>query len=141
MYFIPDVLLVAKADLTTVKVVSRETILHVYLKQEKNMDVEYLKILLNQKDDNLDRQIKSIINKKDINNQTPLHIAAQRCPQNAIRYLLEAGSNIGMKNQFGEAAITQIPADTFEAFLNEYCMQTNDMDVNSLDLQLSFDYR
>ena len=73
-----DVLVEAKADLTSIKVQSRETILHLYLKQDQEMDVEYLKILLNQKDENLDRQIKSIINKKDINNQTPLHIAAQR---------------------------------------------------------------
>ena len=68
-------------------------------------------------------------------------VLTKRCPQKAVRYLLEAGANIGMKNQFEEAAITQIPADTFEDFLNEHCMKTNNMDVNSPYLTLTFDYR
>ena len=46
-----------------------------------------------------------------------------------------------MKNQFGEVAITQISPETFEAFLNEHCMQTNDIDVNHENFQLTFDYR
>ena len=86
------------------------------------------------------RQIKSIINKKDINGQTALHIAAQKCPETAIRCLLESGCNIGMKNQFGEAAITKIPAETFESFLNEHCMKTNGLDANHQNLKIDFDY-
>ena len=56
-------------------------LLHCFLKQDQDLNVDYLKILLNQKDENLDQQIKSIINKKDINGQTALHIAAQRQEQ------------------------------------------------------------
>ena len=74
----------AKADLTAIKSVSKDTVLHCFLKQDQDLNVDYLKILLNQKDENLDQQIKSIINKKDINGQTALHIAAQR--QEQINY-------------------------------------------------------
>ena len=76
-----DILLEAKADLTAIKSVSKDTVLHCFLKQDQDLNVDYLKILLNQKDENLDQQIKSIINKKDINGQTALHIAAQRQEQ------------------------------------------------------------
>ena len=79
-----DILLEAKADLTAIKSVSKDTVLHCFLKQDQDLNVDYLKILLNQKDENLDQQIKSIINKKDINGQTALHIAAQR--QEQINY-------------------------------------------------------
>ena len=79
-----DTLLEAKADLTAIKSVSKDTVLHCFLKQEQEINVDYLKILLNQKDENLDKQIKSIINKKDLIGQTALHIAAQR--QEQINY-------------------------------------------------------
>ena len=79
-----DILLEAKADLTAIKSVSKDTVLHCFLKQNHDLNVDYLKILLNQKEENLDQQIKSIINKKDINGQTALHIAAQR--QEQINY-------------------------------------------------------
>ena len=65
--------------------------LHCFLKQDQDLNVDYLKILLNQKDENLDQQIKSIINKKDINGQTALHIAAQR--QEQINYRTGSGTD------------------------------------------------
>ena len=136
-----DLLLSQNPDITMTKVMTNDTILHCFLKQDQNMDVDYLKLLLNPKSEELDAQMQSIINKKDINDNTALHYAAQRWPQEAVRYLLEAGANIGMKNQFGEVAITQISAETFEAFLNEYCMKNNNLDVNHDNFELTFDYR
>ena len=79
-----DTLLKAKADLTAINSVSKDTVLHCFLKQKQEIIVDDLKILLNQKDENLDKKIKLIINKKDLIGQTALHIASQR--QEQINY-------------------------------------------------------
>merc|ERR1719414_41361 len=100
-------LLKHKADFKMTKIGTRETLLHVFLKQDRNMNPEDLQAIL------LTQDMKSIINKKDINGNTVLHYAAQRWPQEGVRYILEAGANIGMKNQFNEVAITQILPKTF----------------------------
>ena len=80
-----ETLLTSKPDLTVTKEMSKENLLHCYLKQDHERDPEYLKILLNQRDDDQEMQMRSIINKKDINQNTALHYAAQRWPQEAVR--------------------------------------------------------
>jgi hypothetical protein len=57
-----------------------------------------------------------------------------------VRLLLEAGANIGMKNQWGEVSVTQILPKTLEEFLDDFCLKTNDKDVNHEDFELTFNY-
>ena len=127
-------LLKHNADFKMTKIGTKETLLHCFLKQDRNMNPEDLQAIL------LTQDMKSIINKKDINGNTALHYAAQRWPQEGVRYILEAGANIGMKNQFNEVAITQILPETFENFLNEFCMKSNHGDVNHENFELTFNY-
>ena len=132
-----------RADITVTKISTNETILHCLLQQNQNNDPDNLNSLLNHQNEEVQTKIQSIINKKDINGQTALHIASEKWPSEAVRYILEAGANIGMKNQWSEVAITKILPETFETFLNEYCMNSNypDTDVNRHDFEITFDYR
>ena len=136
-----EILIKNSADLKASKVTTNETILHCYLQQNSNRDLEELESLLNHSTEDVRLQITEIINKKDVNGNTALHIAAQKWPQEAIRSLLEAGANVGMKNQWNEPAITQILPETFEAFLNEHCVKSNHADIHQHDFELTFDYR
>ena len=135
-----EVLIRYNPDLKSTKISTNETILHCFLQQNQNNDPENLNLLLNHSNETIQSQIQSIINKKDINGNTALHLAAQKWPQEAVRYLLEAGANIAMKNQWNEVAITQILPETFHDFLNEYCMKSNHTDINHHDFELHFDY-
>ena len=139
-----QVLLNHKADITVTKISTNETILHCLLQQNQNNDPDNLRaLLLDHRDEEIQTKLMSIINKKDINGQTALHIASEKWPQEAVRHILEAGANIGMKNQWSEVAITKILPETFEKFLNECCMKSNypDTDVNRHDFEMTFDYR
>ncbi|QQP57720.1 Transient receptor potential cation channel protein painlesslike, partial [Caligus rogercresseyi] len=57
---------------------------------------EALKFILN--DPDIDHQIRSIINKRDLLGNTPLHLAAQRHDQEMAKRLLQLGANIGDVN-------------------------------------------
>lgn len=135
-----QVLMKHHPDLKVTTLTTQDTILHCFLKQDQNMNIEDLKQLLNPDNEEMDKEIKRIINKANNIGNTALHYAAQRWPAEAVRVLLECGANVGMKNQFDEVAITQIPAETFEDFLNTFCMKTNSMDLNHENFELTFDY-
>ena len=137
------VLLNHKADITVTKTSTNETILHCLLQQNQNKNPDNLRALLDHQDEEVQTKIKSMINKKDINGQTVLHIASEKWPQEAVRYILEAGANVGMKNQWSEVGITKILPETFEKFLNEFCMKSNypETDVNRHDFEMTFNYR
>ena len=62
------------ADLKVAKISTNETILHCFLQQDQNNNPESLNALLNHENEDVQSQIKSIINKKDINGNTALHI-------------------------------------------------------------------
>ena len=76
------------------------------------------------------KQIRLIINKRDIMHNTPLHYAALNWPQSTIRKLLNNGANVGMKNDRQEIPLTRIPPATLEDFLDENCMVADGYDLS-----------
>ena len=76
------------------------------------------------------KQIRLVINKRDIMHNTPLHYAALNWPQSTIRKLLNNGANVGMKNDRQEIPLTRIPPETLEEFLDENCMVADGYDLS-----------
>ncbi|CAB4067884.1 TRPA1 [Lepeophtheirus salmonis] len=126
-----------KADFTTMNTHSSETILHILLKEGNKRSHDALKFILN--DPEIEQQIRSIMNKKDMLGNTALHLAAQRQDQEVVKRLLQLGANIGMKNIYNEMPVTNILPSTMEEFLNEDCLLSKG-DVNHDDFELEFDY-
>ena len=130
------------ADFTLVTT-NEETVLHKLLLRDEAFEKEdfdkCLDFILSDDDRNLKTQIDKIMNRKDLVGNTALHYATQRWGEATIRKLLERGANIGIKNQWGEVPINKILPSTMEAFLDEFCLQSN-QDVNHADFELTFKY-
>lgn len=127
------------ADITIVAKESAETLLHVLLKRGDWSDnsLECLQHILWNAD--LDVNIRKIVNKRDILENTALHYAAQSWPQEIVRRLLELGANIGMKNHWDETPIEKIHPHVLESFLDEECIKATG-DVNHENFEMTFDY-
>ena len=68
-----------------------------------------------------------------------MHYATQRWSETTVRQLLERGANIGIKNHWDEVPINKISPSTMEAFLDEFCLESQ-QDVNHDDFELTFKY-
>ena len=129
-----------KADFRAISPESKESVLHCILKHGTAKDegfLECLSFVLGCED--IEDDIRRIVNKRDANNNTALHYATQMWPQEMIRKLLEIGANIGMKNQWDEIPISKIDPGTMEDFLDEFCI-TSKHDVNHENFEITFNY-
>ena len=68
------------------------------------------------------REIRQVVNVKDVLDNTALHYATQMWSQSVVRLLLELGANIGIKNIYGEVPINHILPETMEDYLNKFCL-------------------
>jgi len=132
-----------RTDLLVEKPYTKETILHLILKMEFEQanPCDYdncLSVLLSRSKDT-EKQISSIINKKDDLGNTALHYATQKWPEATVRRLLELGANIGIKNHWKEIPISKIRPQTMEDFLDEYCL-TYEGDIMHENFNLTFHY-
>ena len=128
------------ADFATIAGISNESVLHCLLKNGSRKGpnyIEALEYILSCLDIRAD--IKKIVNKRDAQNNTPLHYATQKWPQSIVRTLLEIGANIGMKNQWNEMPIVKIDPSTMEDFLDEFCLNSKH-DINDDKFELTFNY-
>ena len=62
--------------------------------------------------------------RRDSLDNTALHYATQRWPEEAVTALLELGANIGIKNYLREIPISRIRPQTMEDFLDSHCLRT-----------------
>ena len=62
--------------------------------------------------------------RRDSLDNTALHYATQRWPEEAVTALLELGANIGIKNYLREIPISRIQPQTMEDFLDSHCLRT-----------------
>ena len=129
-----------KADFKTISGESHESVLHCLLKNGSGKSPNYLEALQFVLDcEDIRKDIRKIVNKRDAQNNTALHYATQKWPQHIIRALLEIGANIGMKNQWNELPIVKIDPGTMEDFLDEFCLNSK-YDVNDDKFELTFNY-
>ena len=133
-----------KADFTSVKKSTEETVLHRVLVRDDEYPIENLQnalnVILSEDDETFKSQIDQIINKRDLLGNTPLHYGTQKWPQSVVRRLLERGANIGIKNKWSEIPINKIDPATMESFLDEFCLQSQN-DVNQEDFEVTFRYQ
>lgn len=148
----PVLLAATNCDLETLKVLHKheadflthdkdvnETVLHFLLKQVDNRQevIACMDYLFTEHSD----VVRKIVNRRNVNADTAMHYAATRWPQSVVRGLLEAGANVGMKNQWGQVSVVQILPDTLEQFLDQFCLKgTEDKDVNHRDFEITFNY-
>ena len=75
--------------------------------------------------------IGSIINKKDRNGITPLHLASTDWPQSIIKSLLEFGADLSIRDNQGKCPLKKVPESTIIDVLDNFCIksksQTRDM--------------
>ena len=65
----------------------------------------------------------------------------QMWPQTVVRWLLECGANIGMKNIYDEVPVAQILPETLEKFLDEHCLVAEGNVTNEkFKITLKFDF-
>ena len=132
------------ATFTVCKIQTNETVLHCILKNaipgKEESYIKCLDVLLNDQDEDFRRDIKSIINKKDVNGNTALHYSTEKWPSFITRALLQCGANIGIKNDWGDIPITRISSTVMEDFLNEDCLKSNGKDVYHKEFELTFKY-
>ena len=76
------------------------------------------------RDSRMAKELRSIINSVDELGNTAIHYATQLWSQDVVRLLLENGANIGVRNAYEEVPVENILPETMEAFLNEFCMET-----------------
>jgi len=117
---------------------SKETVLHLVLKQQSDgaPGTDYAKSL----EEVLQwTGVKGLVNRRDDRDNTALHYATQKWGQDTVRKLLELGANVGLKNQWDEIPIAKIRPDTMEAFLSEFCLQSEG-DVVHENFSISFRY-
>ncbi len=135
------VLLERGASLGAVNRDSGDNVLHYLLKAGGGKEADKCKrcveYLLGEK--KLAKGVRAIINKRDVLRNTALHYATQFWPQETVRKLLELGANIGMKNHWDEIPISNIPPQTMEDFLDEFCLRGRG-DVNHENFELTFNY-
>ena len=87
------------------------------------------------------RKLRSIINLKNKNGNTALHLATQFWPQSVVKSLLELGANIGLKNNLEEVPINRILPETMEDFLNNVCMvPQGDTSNDKFKITTKFDF-
>ncbi len=86
------------------------------------------------------RQIRKIINKKDIHGNSALHYATSKWSRDITKALLMVGANIGQKNQFGEVACTLIKPETLEEFFDDCIVSSDGLDENKPDAEITFNY-
>ena len=84
-------------------------------------------------------QVRSLVNRCDILDNSPLHYATEKWPTDVVRLLLQNGANIGIKNCWDEIPISKIRPDTMESFLSEHCL-TSTGDINHDKFSLTFKY-
>merc|ERR1719187_2057307 len=84
-------------------------------------------------------QVRSLVNRCDILDNSPLHYATEKWPTDMVRLLLQNGANIGIKNCWDEIPISRIPPDVMEQFLDEDCLVAEG-DVFNKDLAITFRY-
>jgi ankyrin repeat protein len=133
------------ANLAMTDPVTGETALHMVLQMPqrsagRGREEGYraaLEVLLG--DPGLEEELASVINKRDLQGNTPLHYATQAWPQATVRLLLERGANIGLRNKWGETAISRISPALMEDFLDTHCLTAKN-DVHQEDFQLKFKY-
>ena len=132
-------------DFTQCKKVTGETVLHSILKNGSSASLKdsYLRclhILLQDKSEEFQADMKKIINQRDVSGNTALHYSTEHWPVQVSRALLQLGANIGIKNDWGEIPISRIPTDVLETFLSEDCMTSNGRDVHHSELEITFKY-
>ena len=122
-----------------------ENVLHRCLKRESKTSIqnEYrdydlcLDLLLDDKK-GVRKAILPAVNATDQMGNTPLHFAAFLGNEHAIRKLLRAESNIGIKNKKSERAISFISPSILEEFLDN-CLQDYGL-ITDEHFQLEFKY-
>jgi len=135
-----------KVDFTVLDDEFRQTILHQIIRKprlnlglsENSRAIDYetcLNIILDSKQINL----AGIINKQDILGNAPLHYATQFWDQETVTKLLLLGANIGLRNNLGEAPISNILPDTMESFLDNHCLKSEGNPTNE-DFKITFHY-
>ncbi|XP_040572120.1 transient receptor potential cation channel subfamily A member 1 homolog [Lepeophtheirus salmonis] len=87
----------------------------------------------------INHELSSVINSTDELLNTPLHYATQCWPQKVVRSLLELGSNIGMKNSYGEIPVDRILSETLEDFFSSYCLE-HEGNIANEDLRITVKY-
>ena len=134
-----------------------ETILHLILKRNKDGSEnlkrweECLKLLLgctpldDKIEENRNRQIRDIVNKRDETKNTALYYATHKWPSSIVLALLKHGAKVGMKKE-SESVIRRISPKTLEEFLDNHCLKSNfnttenDIHIEHSDLEITFDY-
>jgi len=135
-----------KIDFTVLDDEFRQTVLHQIIRKprlnlglsENSASVDYescLNAILDSKETNF----AAIINKQDILGNTPLHYATQFWDQETVTKLLLLGANIGLRNNLGEAPISNILPDTMESFLDNHCLKSEGNPTNE-DFKITFHY-
>ena len=124
----------------------RQTVLHQLLRKplhnlelskHKLVDTNYekcLEIVLKHQNN-----LTTIINIQDIHGNTALHYATQFWDHNTVTKLLLLGANIGLRNNLGEAPISNILPSTMENYLNQHCIKSQGNPTNE-DFKISFHY-
>ena len=125
---------------------SRETVLHYVLKMPKRMEggdtvARYRRCLdlLLGCSGLAEAELRKVINKRDSEGNSALHYATQSWSQATVTRLLEAGANIGLKNNWGETPIAKIRPETMESFLDNFCLRSKN-DIHQEDFELEFNY-
>ena len=135
---------VVSLDLNVTDQQFQQTVLHRILRKpklnlqiaEKPGDYEAcLELVLNSNLVNLNR----LINKQDSLGNTALHYATQFWDQDTVTRLLLLGANIGLRNNLGEAPISNILPATMETFLNDHCIKSEGNPTNE-DFKVSLHY-
>ena len=131
-----------EADFTVSRTESRETVLHCLLKSgtTEHHYMQCIDLLLSNQDNIFSDQIRSIVNKSDVNGNTALHYSTEKWRLEVTRALLQLGANIGIKNQWGEIPVSRIPPDLLEAFLSEDCLLATNHPLYHQELELTFKY-
>ena len=96
------------------------------LKKFATRYMECMNILLK---DATDARIRAIVNKQDLEGNTPLHCAVENWPQNIVKGLLRFGADLSIENNVERIPLRKIPKETIVQFLDEYCMKTDGLDV------------
>ena len=72
------------------------------------------------------KHIRTIVNQKDIEGNTPLHYAASNWSEEIVKRLLSLGSNPSVKNKNKEIPLWRIQRSTLEDFMNKKCIIVED---------------
>ena len=125
--------------------IKEENVLHRILKAESKAhqnvsfrDYETCLTLILDENVVFHQMVLPAINAQDQLGNTPLHIAAQSGKTSAIRKLLNAEANIGIKNKQGEVPIAHIPPLVMMEFLDD-CVQGTSLPSDP-EFKITFNY-